>query len=109
LCLQFLAFVQGLAVVNQRALLVQHDREVWARSGVRLEQAESLIASDPNAAAQALSEAAELAIGLYGRSEPLDDYLRRSRKQSLALLAPEDVARAAEDFRALLAGLALVD
>jgi len=109
LCLQFLAFVQGLAVVNQRALLVRHDREVWARSGVRLEQAESLIASDPNAAAQALSEAAELAIGLYGRSEPLDDYLRRSRKQSLALLAPEDVPRAAEDFRALLAGLALVD
>ena len=109
LCLEFLTFVQGLAVVNQRALLVQHDREVWARCGVKLEQAESQMATDPSAAAQALAEAAELAIGLYGRSEPLDDYLRRSRKQSLALLAPEDVPRAAEDFRALLADLALLD
>lgn len=109
LCIQFLSFVKGLAVVNQRALLVQHDHEVWARSGVKLEQAEFLVRNNPVAAAHALAEAAEIAAGLYGRSEPLDDFLRRVRKENLALLADEDVPHAAEDFRTLLAELPLVE
>jgi hypothetical protein len=109
LCLQFLSFVQGLAVVNQRALLVQHDREIWARSGVKLEQAGSLVEKDPGAAALALAEAADLAVGLYGRNEALDEFLRQSRKRSLALLASADLRGAAEDFRTLLAALSLVD
>ena len=104
-CQRVLELVKGLAVVSQRALLRRHDHEVWARSGVKLEQAEALIAIDRRAAAVALAEAAELAAGLYGRSEPLDDFLRRARKQSLALLPAEEVGPVCEEFRTMLAGL----
>ncbi|HSP19394.1 MAG TPA: hypothetical protein VLQ79_07770 [Myxococcaceae bacterium] len=107
LCRRVLELVRGLAVVNQRALLRRHDHEVWARSGVKLEQAETLLATDRRSAAVALAEGVEIAAGLYGRSEPLDDFLRRSRKESLALVDAESVGRVVEEFRALLAGLSL--
>ncbi|MGZ3481428.1 MAG: hypothetical protein ACXU81_13820, partial [Myxococcaceae bacterium] len=106
-CHRVLELVRGLAVVNQRALLRRHDHEVWARSGVKLEQAEALLATDRRSAAVALAEAVEIAAGLYGRSEPLDDFLRRSRKQSLALVDAESVGRVIEEFRGLIAGLSL--
>ncbi len=109
LCQRVLELVKSLVVVNQRTLLRRHDHEVWARSGVKLEQAESLLAADRRAAAVALAEAAEIAAGLYGRSEPLDDFLRRARKESLAVVAAEEVGRLAEEFRALLAGLPLAE
>jgi len=108
-CQRVLELVTSLAVVSQRALLRRHDHEVWARSGVKLEQAEALLAIDRRAAAVALAEASELAAGLYGRSEPLDDFLRRSRKQSLALVPAENVGPVCEEFRALLAGLPLAE
>lgn len=108
-CQRVLELVKSLAVVNQRSLLRRYDHEVWARSGVRLEQSEALLAIDRRAAAVALAEAAELAAGLYGRSDPLDDFLRRARKQSLSLLPAEEVAPAVEEFRALLAGLPLAE
>ena len=104
-CQRVLELVKGLAVVNQRALLVRHDHEVWARSGVKLEQAEALLAIDRRAAAVALAEAAELASGLYGRSDGLDEFLRRARKRSLALVPADEVGPVVEEFRALLAGL----
>ncbi|RPH73171.1 MAG: hypothetical protein EHM78_00445 [Myxococcaceae bacterium] len=104
-CQRVLELVTGLAVVNQRALLVRHDHEVWARSGVRLEQAEALLAIDRRAAAVALAEAAEVAAGLYGRSDALDEFLRRARKRSLALVPAEEVGPVVEEFRALLASL----
>jgi hypothetical protein len=108
-CQRVLELVKSLAVVNQRSLLRRHDHEVWARSGVKLEQAEALLAIDRRAAAVALAEASELAAGLYGRSEPLDDFLRRARKQSLALVAAEEVGPVVEEFRALLASLPLAE
>jgi hypothetical protein len=106
-CQRVLELVKGLAVVNQRALLVRHDHEVWARSGVKLEQAEALLAIDRRASAVALAEAAEIAAGLYGRSEALDEFLRRARKRSLALVPAEEVGPVVEEFRALLASLPL--
>ena len=106
-CHRVLELVRGLAVVNQRGLLRRHDHEVWARSGVKLEQAETLLGTDRRSAAVALAEAVEIAAGLYGRSEPLDDFLRRSRKQSLALVDAESVGRVIEEFRGLIAGLSL--
>ena len=108
-CQRVLELVRALAVVNQRALLRRHDHEVWARSGVKLEQAEALLVLDRRAAAVALAEAAEIAAGLYGRSETLDEFLRRARKQSLALIPPEDVGPVVEELRALLAALPLVE
>jgi hypothetical protein len=106
-CQRVLELVRGLTVVNQRTLLRRHDHEVWARSGVKLEQAETLLASDRRSAAVALAEAVEISAGLYGRSDPLDDFLRRARKQSLALVEPGSVGAMVEEFRALLAGLSL--
>ena len=106
-CQRVLELVKSLAVVNQRSLLRRHDHEVWARSGVKLEQAEALLSIDRRAAAVALAEAAELSAGLYGRSEPLDDFLRRARKQSLSLVAADEVGPVVEEFRGLLAGLPL--
>jgi len=106
-CQRVLDLVKSLGVVSQRTLLRRHDHEVWARSGVKLEQGEALLSMDKRAAAVALAESAELASGLYGRSEPLDDFLRRARKQSLALVPAEEVDRVVEEFRALLAGLPL--
>ncbi|HUM10170.1 MAG TPA: hypothetical protein VLT82_04375 [Myxococcaceae bacterium] len=108
-CQRVLELVKSLAVVNQRALLRRHDHEVWARSGVKLEQSEALLPIDRRAAAVALAEAAELAAGLYGRSEPLDDFLRRARKQSLSLVPAEEVGPVVEEFRAVLAGLPLAE
>jgi hypothetical protein len=66
-----------------------------------------MLATDRRSAAVALAEAVEIAAGLYGRSEPLDDFLRRSRKQSLALVDAESVGRVVEEFRGLIAGLSL--
>ena len=108
-CQRVLELVKSLAVVSQRALLRRHDHEVWARSGVKLEQAETLLSIDRRAAAVALAESAELAAGLYGRSDALDEFLRRSRKQSLALVPAEEVGPVCEEFRALLAGLPVAD
>ncbi|HZJ55930.1 MAG TPA: hypothetical protein VFD38_17440 [Myxococcaceae bacterium] len=108
-CQRVLELVKALAVVNQRALLLRHDHEIWARSGVKLEQAEALLAIDRRAAAVALAEAAELAAGLYGRSDALDEFLRRARKQSLALVPADEVGPVVEEFRALLAGLPFGD
>jgi len=108
-CQRVLELVKSLAVVSQRALLRRHDHEVWARSGVKLEQAETLLAIDRRAAAVALAEASELASGLYGRSDGLDDFLRRARKQSLALVPAEEVGPVCEEFRALLAGLPVTE
>src|SRR5262249_42627658 len=104
-CERVLELARSMAVVNQRTLLLRHDHEVWARTGVKLEQAEAQIAVDRRAAAVALAEAGELAAGLYGRSDALDEFLRRARKQSLALLPPEDVDRVLEELRTLLASL----
>ena len=74
---------------------------------MKLEQVEAHLREDPaaTAAAVALAEAADVAGGLYGRSEQFDEFLRRARRQSFALLAPEDVPRAVEDFRLLVASL----
>jgi len=104
-CQRVLELVKGLAVVNQRGLLLRHDHEVWARCGVKLEQAEALLAIDRRAAAVALAEAAEIASRLYGRSDALDEFLRRARKQTLALIEPTEVDRVVEELRTLLAGL----
>jgi len=104
-CQRVLELVKSLMVVNQRGLLLRHDHEVWARGGVKLEQAEALLSIDRRAAAVALAEAAEIASRLYGRSDALDEFLRRARKQTLALIEPDQVARVIEELRTLLASL----
>jgi uncharacterized DUF497 family protein len=97
--------VRSFHVVNQRDILVAHDREVLASSGVRLEQAEGLLKQGPSAAAQALAEAALTAQALYGRDPALDVFLRSARKVPLSKLAGADLTNAIDQFRSLLAAL----
>jgi len=98
-------FVGDLAAVNRRQILIEHDREVWAGCGVRLERAASLLASDPAGAARALAEAASSAQSLYGRDPALDVFLRRARKAPLGTLRGEELRGTLESVQELLAQL----
>lgn len=98
-------FVRGLSAVNQRQVLIIHDREVWASCGVRLERALSLVDSDAAGAARALAEAAGSAQSLYGRDSELDAFLRKARKLQMAQLSPADLRATIESFQGLLAQL----
>jgi hypothetical protein len=102
----FSAFVQSLrAVVNQRELLIAHDREVWASCGVKLERADELVAKDPVAAAAAFEEAAKSAMALYGRDQSLDAFLRKARKGQISGLTGAALQKELEGLRELLASL----
>ncbi|MBJ6763940.1 hypothetical protein JGU66_24475 [Myxococcaceae bacterium JPH2] len=99
------AFVRGLSGVNQRQLLIIHDREVWASCGVRLERALSLVATDAVGAARTLAEAAAAGQALYGRDAALDAFLRKARKLAFAQLSAEDLHATIASFQGLLAQL----
>ncbi|AKQ66756.1 hypothetical protein A176_003668 [Myxococcus hansupus] len=98
-------FVQGLSAVNQRQLLIVHDREVWASCGVRLERALSQVDSDFASAARTLAEAAGSAQALYGRASELDAFLRKARKLQIGQLSPDELRSTITTFQGLLAGL----
>lgn len=98
-------FVQGLSAVNQRQLLIIHDREVWASCGVRLERAMSLVGSDPAGSARALAEAAGSGQSLYGRDSELDAFLRKARKLQVGQLTHAELRSTIATFQGLLAGL----
>lgn len=97
--------VRGLSAMNQRQLLILHDREVWAACGVRLERALSQSNRDPVASAKALAEAAASAQALYGRDATLDAFLRKARKLKLATLTGPELLATIESFQVQLAQL----
>ncbi|HZH03868.1 MAG TPA: hypothetical protein VEY30_08800, partial [Myxococcaceae bacterium] len=97
----FTAFIDSLSQVNNREILQTHDREVWAAVGVKLEQADQLAEFDADSAAQALTEAVATAQGLYGRSPPLDQFLRRAKKAAMPT-ETEELRAEAERLRLLL-------
>ncbi len=99
------SFVSSLSKVNQRQVLIAHDREVWAGCGVRLERALGLLGSDPVTAARCVAEAAASAQSLYGRDARLDAFLRKARKQQLAQLSGPELRSTLELLQSLLAGL----
>jgi hypothetical protein len=97
--------MRALSNVNQRQLLIAHDREVWAGCGVRLERALSLLGSEPTGAARALADAAASAQSLYGRESRLDAFLRKVRKVPLAQLTGAELRTTIETLQSLLASL----
>jgi hypothetical protein len=101
----FLELVQKLTSVNNRQILQQHDREVQAACGVKMEQAQQQLASSPEEAARTFAEAVQLAQSLYGRDPQLDGFLRRARKTPIATLRGAELATSLETFLSLLAGL----
>ncbi|WP_426730940.1 hypothetical protein [Myxococcus faecalis] len=98
-------FVRGLSAVNQRQILIIHDREVWASCGVKLERALSLVDEDAPVSARLLAEAAQAAQALYGRASDMDAFLRKARKQPLAQLTGPELGATIEIFQGLLAQL----
>jgi len=98
-------FVRSLSGVNQRQVLITHDREVWAGCGVRLERALGQLGADPAAAARTVAEAAASAQSLYGREPRLDTFLRKARKTQLAHLSVPELRSTLETLQSLLAGL----
>ncbi|RKH03304.1 hypothetical protein D7Y13_34390 [Corallococcus praedator] len=99
------ALVRSLSAVNQRQLLILHDREVWAACGVRLERALMQSKKDPVASAKALAEAAVSAQSLYGRDATMDAFLRKARKLKLATLTGPELLSTIESFQSQLAQL----
>ncbi|NNC20326.1 hypothetical protein HJC22_31855 [Corallococcus exiguus] len=97
--------VRSLSAVNQRQLLILHDREVWAACGVRLERALAQSTKDPVASAKALAEAAASAQSLYGRDPTMDAFLRKARKLKLATLTGPELLSTIESFQSQLAQL----
>lgn len=102
---QLETFVRSLSGVNQRQVLVSHDREVWAGCGVRLERALGLMEADAPAAARTVAEAAASAQSLYGRDPRLDGFLRKARKTQLSQLSLPELRSTLEVLQSLLAGL----
>lgn len=104
----FAEFVSSLQRVNNREILIAHDREVWAACGVKLEQAEQFVSFDLEAAVQAFGEAVQAAMALYGRDSALDLFLRKMRKGSATQLTQETLRQELDKFRELLASLPMV-
>jgi hypothetical protein len=103
----FSDFIGSLSKVNNREVLIQHDREVWAACGVRLEQAENICELHPPEAAEILSQAEEAAQELYGRDPHLDTFLRKVRKNPANGSDAKAVRQELNVFRELLASLPL--
>jgi hypothetical protein len=100
----FVEFVDSFESVNQREILLVHDREISAQIGVQLEQVMSLASSSPDEALQAFQEALSAAVSLYGRSPELDSFIRKTRKSPPGA---DEVSVTAEIFTGLLANLSL--
>lgn len=100
----FVEFVDTFDSVNQREILLVHDREVSAQCGVELEKVLSLSNDLPDEAMQAFNEALTLGASMYGRSAELDSFIRKTKK---APPAHEELQVTAEIFIGLLANLSL--
>lgn len=100
----FVEFVDGFASVNQREILLVHDREVSAQIGVQLETVMSLASTNPDESLARFQEALGAAVAMYGRSPELDSFIRKTRKSPPAAA---EVGITAEIFTGLLANLQL--
>ncbi len=100
-------FAAGLLRVNQREILLAHDREVLAAVGVQLEQSEALWTHHPETARVGFLTAVRHAQALYGRDGGLDVFLRKDRKGTLATLDDATLRAELETFRQLLAEIPL--
>jgi hypothetical protein len=99
----FVVFCDGFEIINQRELLLQHDREVLATMGVTLESA--MHASTEAEAQRVFVDALGHAQSLYGRDGDFDSFLRRLRKTPPT---PKTVRGEIEQFLMLIANVSPV-
>lgn len=100
----FAKFLDSLAVINRREILMNHDREAFAECGTLLEQASlHLGVGEPAKAGVRLAQAIAVAQRLYGRDRFLDDYLVTRLRWPLEFLADAAFGTAIEELRRCLA------
>ena len=99
----FTRFAEGLAEVNQRVLVKDHDREMAAECAAKLEQAGQVLPVDPKAAAALVAEVLRCAWSLYGRDPELDAYLRQVKKRGAVRFTTETLAAEIAQASALVA------
>jgi hypothetical protein len=101
----FVEFVGKFKTINQRDLLMQHDREVVAACGVAIERVMLLIAEGrTDDSVMHLKKILVYARSVYGRKSDFDQWLRAMGEGQFS---PNDVPAACEQFAVLLSGLEL--
>ncbi len=97
----FVEFVAGMRNINQREIILQHDREATASCGVAIETALSAGGAE---GVRAFADALKQAKKMHGRSSELDRWVETMEH---AQLTPEHLGAAGEQLLTLLAGLEL--
>ena len=101
----FVEFVVAFKAINQRELLMQHDREVVASCGVAVERVMNLI--NEGRADESVMHLKKILVysrSIYGRNSEFDTWLRAMGEGQFT---PADVSAACEQFLGLLSGLEL--
>ena len=101
----FVEFVVAFKNINQRELLMQHDREVVASCGVAVERVLTLINEGrAQESVMHLKKILVYARSIYGRKSDFDAWLRTMHEGQFT---QDDVPAACEQFLGLLSGLEL--
>jgi hypothetical protein len=103
----FLGFVGTLTRVNERKILIDHDRELRTSLGLKIEQIDSAIDRDLAKATVLFQEATEEIRDLYGRDPALDQFIRALRKRPNEQFDSFELRQGIEAFRELLAKLSI--
>src|SRR5205814_2280125 len=95
----FAKFLDSMAVINRREILINHDREAFAECGTLLEQAASYLDKrEYGRASSRMSQALAVAARLFGRDRTLDDYLVLRLRWPLENLTEGALPRAMEEL-----------
>jgi hypothetical protein len=100
----FAKFLDSMAVINRREILLNHDREAFAECGTLLEQVSLYLNNkEPSRAGAKLQLALAVAARLFGRDRTLDDYLVLRLRWPLENLMDGALGTAMEELRSCLA------
>ena len=100
----FAKFLDSMAVINRREILINHDREAFAECGTLLEQADQYVSvNEPGRALNRLTQALAVAARLFGRDRYLDDFLVLRLRWPLENLVDSALPAAIDELRHCLA------
>lgn len=95
-------YLESLSIINQREVLVEHDKQVMNEMRQSLEAARSLLALSPGTAMQLVRESLQYGEKLRGRNAKLDEQLDQWSGDGTLLEEPEDTERVIDILDALL-------
>jgi hypothetical protein len=95
-------YLESLSIINQREVLVEHDKQVMNEMRQSLEAARSLLALSPGTAVQLVRESLQHGEKLRGRNGKLDEQLDQWSGDGTLLDEPEDTERVIDILDALL-------